>query len=201
MKNGQRQYHHGNLRQTLIEAAVEVLATEPLETFSLRRLAKAAGVSHNAPYMHFPDKEALLTAVADEGFRKLSSEIQIEISDIDDWRERLICGCWAYVRFALERPVQMRMMFRPTIAGVVRHSSEVGATTFNILVDEIEAAIKAGHMRDLNSRAVASMFWSIMHGFADIAILTGIAPGGVDNISKEEQFRWMMEQQLWGLSV
>ena len=66
-------YHHGNLRQALIDAAVGALQTEGIEALSLRKLAKDIGVSHNAPYMHFEDKEALLAAIAEEGFKRLAA--------------------------------------------------------------------------------------------------------------------------------
>lgn len=200
-KNGQRQYHHGNLREVLINAAVETLAHEPLETFSLRKLAKAAKVSHNAPYMHFKDKEALLTAVADTGFRMLSQEIAHEIDKAEGWRDKLIGGSLAYVRFALERPVHMRIMFRPVDPGTVRESTDVGTQAFDLLVGAIEAGQRAGEMVGVDPRAAAAMIWSTLHGFADITTRTGSAPGAHTGKAALDRLTWMIERQITGLSA
>jgi AcrR family transcriptional regulator len=69
-------YHHGDLRGVLIAVATELLAEEGVHTLSLRKIAQKAGVSHNAPYMHFADKEAVLAAIAEEGFRLLSETVR-----------------------------------------------------------------------------------------------------------------------------
>ncbi|PLS69654.1 MAG: hypothetical protein CV045_00830 [Cyanobacteria bacterium M5B4] len=66
-------YHHGDLKQALISAALEVVAQEGAKNLSLRQVAKRVGVSHNAPYRHFPDRDALLAALAEEGFRGLTA--------------------------------------------------------------------------------------------------------------------------------
>jgi AcrR family transcriptional regulator len=72
-------YHHGNLRNALIAIATELLAEEGVHALSLRKMAQRAGVSHNAPYMHFADREAVLVAIAEEGFRLLSVEVESTI--------------------------------------------------------------------------------------------------------------------------
>ncbi len=70
--SAKRGYHHGDLRAALLEAAREVLAKEGVEALTLREVARRAGVTHAAPYRHFADKEALLAAVATEGFAALT---------------------------------------------------------------------------------------------------------------------------------
>src|SRR4051812_36803257 len=95
-------YHHGNLRPALLRAASKTLEKEGAGALSLRDLARRAGVSHNAPYRHFRDRDSLLAAIATEGFRQLGDALR--------GRAGKEMGA-AYVRFALEHPQQFRLMF------------------------------------------------------------------------------------------
>jgi AcrR family transcriptional regulator len=95
-------YHHGDLRQAVLRTAGEILEKEGLEALSLREVARRAGVSHNAPYRHFPDRAALLAALAVEGFEQLGDALQS--------RPRREMG-EAYVEFALANPERFRLMF------------------------------------------------------------------------------------------
>ena len=86
----ERPYHHGDLRRAIVKAALEILGeTQSLE-FSLRELARRAGVSHNAPYKHFADKRELLAAVSAAGFEMLTQRMAREIADHADARGHLI---------------------------------------------------------------------------------------------------------------
>ncbi len=103
-------YHHGDLRRALLRAAGKILEKEGREALSLRDLARHAGVSHNAPYRHFADRDALLAALAEEGFALLEGELRGR-----PWREQAT----AYVRFALANPERFQLMFRvPAPAGL-----------------------------------------------------------------------------------
>ena len=95
-------YHHGDLRATLLQVAGKVMEKEGLAGLSLRDLARRAGVSHNAPYRHFPDRDALLAALGAEGFERLG-----EAMGAHTGREM----GEAYVHFALEHPQRFRLMF------------------------------------------------------------------------------------------
>src|SRR5216117_2127251 len=95
-------YHHGNLRTALLRAAGERLEKQGITALSLREAARRAGVSHNAPYRHFADREALLAALAAEGFAMLAERLRGQPG-----REM----GEAYVRFALEQPQRFRLMF------------------------------------------------------------------------------------------
>src|SRR5438046_5208157 len=96
-------YHHGDLPAALLRAAGRTLERRGLAALSLREAARRAGVSHNAPYRHFPDREALLAALAAEGFAMLGERLRGKPG-----REM---GA-AYVSFALEQPQRFRLMFR-----------------------------------------------------------------------------------------
>ena len=107
MANEDTPYHHGDLRAKLIEIAIDFIETDGVSKLSLRKIASQAGVSHNAPYMHFTSKEALLDAVVAHGFARLRSRISQaggqEKLTTDDWADRVKMGLRAYVTFARDR--------------------------------------------------------------------------------------------------
>src|SRR3954463_2811980 len=107
-----KRYHHGDLRNALIRAGQALLAEEGIAGLDMRKVARAAGVSHAAPYRHFADKQALLAAIAEDGFYQLTAGLDAAIgqapSNAADQLEQLAHG---YVRFALDHPAHMREMF------------------------------------------------------------------------------------------
>src|SRR5271170_3783731 len=104
-------YHHGNLRRALIESALALVTEEQDWTFSLREVARRAGVSHNAPYNHFADKRDLLAAVAVVGFAALRERIKVATSRIANARAALVKSAVVYVTFGVENPAHYRLMF------------------------------------------------------------------------------------------
>ena len=104
-------YHHGNLRATLLIAAERTLRDRGIEQVTLRDLARQAGVSHGAPSRHFRDRQALLDALAAEGYERLADEIvsAIESAD-DDFEARLRAAGMAYVRFAVDNASLLDLM-------------------------------------------------------------------------------------------
>src|ERR1700678_1599728 len=95
-------YHHGDLRQALIAAARELLTKNENDGFSLREVAAHAGVSHNAPYNHFADKQDLLIAVAAAGFERLRDHMRTAVRGIAAADEALLASGKAYIELALE---------------------------------------------------------------------------------------------------
>ena len=79
-----REYHHGDLRNALIQAGLAILAEEGTHALSLRAAARRSGVSHAAPYRHFADKEALLAAIAEQGFNTLAASVRAAIVRFPD---------------------------------------------------------------------------------------------------------------------
>src|ERR1700737_4772688 len=99
-----RRYHHGNLKQKLLDSAVALIAAVGSQAFTLRELARRAGVSHNAPYRHFKDKEDLLGAVAAQGFDRLTVSMTDGMVEGSTAAERLRLAGLGYVSFALSSP-------------------------------------------------------------------------------------------------
>jgi AcrR family transcriptional regulator len=113
-----RPYHHGDLPAALLDAALRLLEED--EAFSLRAVARRAGVSPNAPYRHYADKEALLAALATDGFARLADRLDAA-AELTDMAEQ-------YVAFALEHPRLFRLMYgRPTANAAAARPGEIRA--------------------------------------------------------------------------
>src|ERR1051326_1003237 len=105
-------YHHGDLKNALIKTGIEILAKEGIEGLSLRKVAQRAGVSHNAPYSHFPDKQSLIAAISTEGFYQLYTELDATILAYPkNPKNQLQQGALAYVQFALNITDTFKIMF------------------------------------------------------------------------------------------
>ena len=110
-----RSYHHGDLRNALLEAARSILEEDDLSELSLRAVARRAGVSHAAPYRHFPNHEALLVELAMEGFAELRQEIATAVTAPDVESDRIAKIGAAYMRFVARRPALASLMFGPQL--------------------------------------------------------------------------------------
>ena len=108
-------YHHGDLRNALLTAAIAILEEQGLDALSLRAVAARAGVSHGAPAHHFPTLKALLTAVATASFVRFEKTMLEErVKAAADPRSQLAAAGDGYVRFARDCPQQFRLMFSPS---------------------------------------------------------------------------------------
>src|ERR1700761_521374 len=108
----ERPYHHGNLRSALLDAAERTVRERGVGELSLRELARDVGVSHGAPRRHFPDRQALLDALAESGFERLGRELRAALDGAGDkFEERLHATGAAYIRFATEDPALLELMF------------------------------------------------------------------------------------------
>lgn len=195
-------YHHGDLRRSLIEAALELLEQEGAEQLSLRGVARRAGVSHTAPYHHFADRGALVAALAEEGFKGLADAIEKRTMQITDSRSRLVEAGTAYVLFALRHPARFRLMFSPELAGNRPASLEqVASATFAILLGAIERYQEQGQVRPGDPRGYARAAWATVHGLA-MLLLDGHLPGEKEDPAELEQLARNVTETLWmGLEV
>jgi AcrR family transcriptional regulator len=166
------QYHHGDLRRALIEQALRTIDAAGAEGLTLRGVGAALGVSRTALYRHFADKEALLAAVAREGFRLLRERL------IEAWEKdgRGAAGFeamgGAYVRFAIEHPSHYRVMFGRFVDSGERDAelaSEAEAA-FGALVDALTALQRDGLARAEDPLLQARFVWSVTHGIAMLVI-------------------------------
>ena len=169
-------YHHGNLQEALLRAAIGLIGEVGPMAFTLREVARRAGVSHNAPYRHFQDKEALMTAVAAEGYRELTNGMLDAAGKQSRAVDRLKHAGLAYVEFALRRPEHFAVMFDAPLSEQ-RHFDAIGAAkeAFSALVGFVKAAQKEGELVSGDSGEYALLSWTMVHGVAKLAI-TGRLP-------------------------
>lgn len=165
-------YHHGDLRNTLLALGTEMLAESGVAALSLRKLAQRAGVSHNAPYQHFPDKESLLAAIAEQGFRLLGDAMDSAQADPthSDPIERLIATGQSYVVFALNHPAHYQLMFGPLNNEAYPDLRATSHDTLAKLVHLVATLQASGHLRPAPPRDVATAIWSLVHGLSAILI-------------------------------
>jgi len=167
----QRRYHHGNLKQLLLDSAVALIAEAGPRAFTLRELARRAQVSHNAPYRHFKDKDDLLAAVAAQGFDLLSSAMTAEMAKGRTALERLHLAGRGYVGFALKWPQHILVMFETPAADAARPEYDAsGLQAFQILLDAIVAVQAEGGLPAGDPHPLAIVAWAAVHGLAKLAI-------------------------------
>jgi AcrR family transcriptional regulator len=178
----ERAYHHGALRPALIAAAEAVLAERGADAFSLRETARRAGVSAAAPAHHFGDASGLLTAVAAGAFRDLGDSLE-GASSAADRAGRIRAQGMAYVRFALANRARFDLMWR--VALLKRDDPDYSAAAqraFLLLQNAVQGSEAAAGAPGDPDTAASIACWSLVHGFARLAIdgEFGIGPGDAD---------------------
>lgn len=163
-------YHHGALRDALLQATLDLINAEGIGAVSLRQVARAAGVSPGAPYHHFPDRAALLTALADEGFKNLATALRTTQAQARTPAEALPAMIEAYVHFAHDNPAHFQLMFRPELTQ--SHKSpkgeEAGEEAFQALDETVSACVITGVLRAADKDVLALTLWSLVHGLASL---------------------------------
>lgn len=172
MKRKGADYHHGDLRRALVEATSRLVEEYGLEGFTLRAAARLAGVSDGAPYHHFEDRDALLAAVAEHGFRALCDEMNESAErERGDSQRKSVAMSVAYVMFAARNPARFRLMFGPLVHSKDRYPdlAEAAARTYQLV-----RASLAQYSDDRADRAASRTAmlnrWALVHGLSMLAI-------------------------------
>ncbi|MDH5229424.1 MAG: TetR/AcrR family transcriptional regulator [Gammaproteobacteria bacterium] len=168
-KKSKDSYHHGDLRQALIDAAIVLLRERGINDLSLREVAKRAGVSHTAPYRHFNDKHALLCAIAAVGFKRLADAMQQCIAqDPQNPLKQLQASGLAYVRLAVQYPDITHLMFGGALGyeNLPADLIEVSDAAFGGLLQIIDNGKQAGLYQDEDTMSLALVVWSSVHGLS-----------------------------------
>jgi AcrR family transcriptional regulator len=169
-----KSYHHGDLRRSLLDAALGLVASDGVQGFTLREAARAAEVSHNAPYRHFPSRTHLLIELAIEGQGLLHTALQTAVARTTDHRDRIIRLGVAYMEFAISHTAYFRVMFSSEVAG--HRTAELTAaqsTTFDFFEGELLSAEQAGLLRRGSVPQHALVGWAALHGSA-MLVLDGV---------------------------
>ena len=161
-----RPYHHGDLRASLLDAAARWLDEQGAEKLTLRELARAAGVSHAAPYHHFAGRDELMAGVAEHAFDRLGDALATASARSADPGQALLDIGEAYVREALAHPARFRLMFGPMLARKAEHPGlrRAAERAFTVLLDSATAYAPDRALE------LALGGWSLSHGAANLAI-------------------------------
>jgi AcrR family transcriptional regulator len=166
-------YHHGDLPRAIVKAALEILRETQSLDFSLRELARRAGVSHNAPYKHFSDKRELLAAVSATGFEMLTKRMAREIAGLGNAREQLFAMLRAYIDHGVENPALYSLMFGGYLSGPDRERPAIELAEGDKTKALLAGVIIAGGLgraiphTSRNERKIAGAIlacWSLVHG-------------------------------------
>jgi AcrR family transcriptional regulator len=171
-KTRSHRYHHGSLRQALLEEAVRTIQTDGVDQLTLRAVGERLGVSRTALYRHFSDKHALVAAVACEGFRMLRLALTAALDEHGRERTGVEAMAVAYVHFAVEHPSHYRVMFGHFVESCSKHAelADQVAAAFEVLVDSLIEQQRAGLIRRDDPVMLAEFIWSVVHGVAMLAI-------------------------------
>jgi AcrR family transcriptional regulator len=166
-----RAYHHGDLRRALLDQALALASERGPDALTLREAARRAGVTEAAPYRHFPSKEALVAALAEEGFAVLVERVGRALARAQGRpRARLTALGVAYLKFAAERPAHFRVMFGRDLARShgFRGVGRLAQACFAQLMGEVSRAQRSGDVAGRDARPPALALWSALHGLASL---------------------------------
>ncbi len=163
-------YHHGDLRRALTEAAFELVRTHGLQALTLREVARKVGVTHAAPYHHFPSRDALLEALSEEGFEALCTAMEEASSACGrDPVTRLMAVGRAYIDFGRAYPERLQVMFRRQPGPPVQPDpSSPRGRAFVQLFEAVKACQASGQAPPGDTWELSLAAWSIVHGFAKL---------------------------------
>ena len=188
-------YHHGDLKRALTEAALGLVNEKGPKGFTLREVARRAGVSAAAPYRHFADKAELLAAAATLGFVQLHETLSAAAAETDDLIQQVLGMGRAYVHWAVAHPDYYQVMF-----GAETDKTDhpelltAGARAFDDLLDAITRCQQANLLPAGDPREIAGPTWSLLHGIASLTI-----GGDLSHVGIREDPQALAERSLKAL--
>lgn len=185
-------YHHGDLRNALVEAALRLVSTKGVQGFSLRETAREVGVSPAAAYRHFQDKAALLTALGIDGMGRLATAMEEAMARAPGApgaparavAEMASIGV-AYIEFAVAWPAHFRVMFgpwceHPELAALPPGVLPGGRDPYEIMVDCLDAMVRSGAITADARRGAEVAAWASVHGLASLLVEESLPLGPVE---------------------
>jgi AcrR family transcriptional regulator len=180
----ERPYHHGHLRAALLDEAERMLRGRGAQALSLRELARNLGVSHGAPRRHFPDRQALLDALAERGFQRLGGELRAAYDRAGaDFKSRLHATAAAYVRFATRDAALLELMFAGKHGDHADALRSAADDAFSVMFELIGEGLADGALDDGGEpERIGLVLFATVQGVA--ALLTGgiIEAGQLDRL-------------------
>lgn len=163
-------YHHGSLREELITACVALIEAEGIGAVSLRRVARAAGVSPGAPYHHFADRSALLAAIAARGSELLEQQLRRARRQAPTAARALGALVETYVEFARDHPAYLQLMFRPELSQPQKHpeAQAAGDGPLQVLTEVVADCQREGTAPPGDPSPLVSMVWALAIGIVTL---------------------------------
>ena len=188
-------YHHGNLKQALIDASIKVLEEEGIEALSLRRSAREANVSQAAPYSHFRDKRDLLAATAEVGFQRLALKMVEDAIGTKTVLERLEKLSLSYINFAMENQALFYLMFGREIGNISDYPTlaMTAGKGYALISGAISNYYTENKITDKDPKAVTASIWGMVHGLASLLVDQKLK---IENIEADTQEEFV--QKIFG---
>jgi AcrR family transcriptional regulator len=196
-------YHHGRLREALIDATLELLEEGGPENVTVREAGKRAGVSSGAPFRHFPTRKALLTAVAEQAMGRFRAEIDVALEQVesDDPLDRFQAVGTAYLRWALRNPMHFRVISERTLIDLdgseifQRHNAEIQELMNEMLAE----AQSRGMIRGMDATLVPLAARALVYGLARMHVDGHLAQWGVAPDEAERRMQAAMDMVIGSL--
>lgn len=196
-------YHHGDLRGALIQASLEILRSDGIHKLSLREAARAVGVSQAAPYRHFENKEALIAAIAQEGFVMLGNRLRSAAQEfLSDAEELFHQAAQAYLNLTLERPDHFRLMFGavfPFLPGRHPDLDLASREVFNELNQIVARCQEQRILRAGETELLTLTAWSGFHGLSSLLVNRSVEFLATPRSEVELMMRTLSRNLLEGL--
>ncbi|MGA8594226.1 MAG: TetR/AcrR family transcriptional regulator [Bryobacteraceae bacterium] len=174
-------------RKRILKAAVELMTNEGLAALSMREVARRAGVSHQAPYHYFENREAILAAIAEEGFKKFNATL--EAASGSNAVARLIAAGRAYIGFALSHPAHFQVMFRPELVNLDKYPSALAEANrgFAILQSLIDGMVKEKFLPRSRADGMVLLSWAFVQGLSGLLLEGPLARMAGDDLKSNDE--------------
>ena len=192
-------YHHGNLRESLIDAAIKILNTEGISGIKMRAVGQHLGVSQSAAYRHFSDKNALLAAVAKRGFDDLAAQLRlVREGHYPSLGEQMQHMGKAYIRYAIENQSQYRLMYGTGAVQQTDHPdlAQAARAMARQVYGLVAVCQEAGIVKGQTPREIVHTIWSMSHGAAMLIMDGFIQTDDIDTFSAQ-----IVDYVSYGISI
>ncbi|MFF0490977.1 TetR/AcrR family transcriptional regulator [Nocardia sp. NPDC003482] len=178
-----RPYHHGNLRTALLDAAERGLRERGADQVTLRDLAREIGVSHAAPRRHFPNRQALLDALAESGFARMDFALRAALAEAaDDFPARVLATMTAYIRFAVDNAALLELMYAGKHRPDAAHLVAAAEAPMGLMNDLIVQGQRQGDLEAGPPERIGVVLFATMQGIASLVNGGMVPPESLDEI-------------------
>jgi AcrR family transcriptional regulator len=163
LKKRKTNYHHGHLRDALVECGLELIEEKGIRALTMREIAKRLNVSRTAAYAHFKDKAALFAAIREAGYIEFRKVLEVAQRGAIGFAAQINAMSVAYFRFAQEHPAHFEVMFNALLEAFSGAAAESGPV-FTMLTETVREAQQQGEVRPGDPALLARVVWALVHG-------------------------------------